>query len=197
MTAIRSPMSAGGGWRLISLYSNYLNLVRQNFEENRAFEAITISCICLDVLLHQMVDGLETNHKAQLEPDQIECIRGIKARALTAGQIIKVLDESKVLDQRLLKALNKLNEIRNLLVHPTKGDGLKDDAIIPLAGHYKTEHIEYARKVYRLLCHIVDVAGGSSPRKDDRYKGSFSRSLARMQRQRREACTELRKRNKT
>ena len=55
MVAIRSPMSPGGGWRRISLYSDYLKLVHSHIDAGGAFEAIAISCLCLDVLLLHML----------------------------------------------------------------------------------------------------------------------------------------------
>jgi len=186
MPTIRFPMSPGGGWCLVSLYSSYAKCVRQNLNDEKPFEAIALSCLCLDVLLHHMLDGLETHHKGKLDAKQIASIRSLQQGKPTSGEVISGLAAAGILDRRLLRALTRLNEVRNLLVHPVQGTGLKPGAIVPVE-HATAQHMEYARNVYRLLCHVIDLAGGESPLKSERYQGSFTRSLIRFQQERKRA----------
>ncbi len=186
MGAIRFPMSPGGGWFLVALYSEYAKRVRHNLDEDRPFEAVALSCLCLDVLLHHMLDGLEAHHKDKMERNQVQRVRGLRQGQRTSGEIISGLAGAGILDRRLLWALKQLNDVRNLLVHPSEGEGLRKGAIVPIEDP-TGGHMEFARSVYRLLCHVIDLAGGESPRKGERYQGSFARSLIRFQQERRRA----------
>jgi hypothetical protein len=182
MPVIQFPMSPGGGWCLVALYSDYAKRVRQNLNDEKPFEAVALSCLCLDVLLHHMLDGLNTHHKTKLDAKQVASVRRLQQGRRTSGEVIASLSAAGIFDRRLLRALKRLNEVRNLLVHPVQGERLKPGAIVPI-GRATGEHKEYARSVYRLLCHLIDLAGGSSPRRDDRYQGSFTRALKQWQQQ--------------
>lgn len=161
MGKIRRPMAAAE-WVSIDIYAEYARLVKLNLEGERYFEAVAVAVICLDVLLHHMLDGLLLHHRNALSLSQIEVIEGLeRARRATAGDIIDGLKKERILSCLFIAALRKLNRIRNALVHPFAKGHLKRGAILPW-GVSKEE----ACKVYRLLCRIIDAAGGRSPLKE-------------------------------
>lgn len=163
----------------MSIYAHYADRVRSNIQEERYFEAMAVAVTCLDVLVHDMVEGLLLYHKDELDALQIAALRWLEQARLTAGQVIDGLEEIHVLDPRLLRALRGLNRIRNDLLHPFEGGQVKPDAIMPGKGddESRTSH------AYRLLCHIIDVSGGQSPRTQEREYRKYIRDRRRESRQ--------------
>lgn len=170
MGTIRRPMAVGP-WVHLDIYAEYAKLVKVNLEAGRSFEAMAVSVICLDVLLTHMIDGLLVHHTQKLTRQQIAALEHLERGRYTSGQIIKQLKEHRILDQRLIRALDRMNDLRNALVHPFERGHLKPAAIVPEV-HASGEQ---ALDVYRLLCHIIDVAGGQSPRKEQRRHDSYMR----------------------
>ncbi len=157
-------------------YSEYARIVRQNLKEDRHLEAIAITGVCLDVLLTHMVDGLLTHHGKRLCQCQKGVVKTLEIKRLTAGQMIKHLEMASILDRRFLMALKDLNSIRNRLVHPFEKGKPKRDAILPTTPGLK----DTAVRAERLLSRAIDLAGGSSPRRQESEWTKYMRERHRM-----------------
>lgn len=162
---------AVAGWVRVDIYAEYAKRVETNIEARRYFEAMAVAVICLDVLLNHMIDGLLLHHTERLDPQQVAALKRLEGGRFTAGQVIAQFKEHRMLDGRLIRALDKMNDFRNALVHPFEKGHFKPGAIVPEVQASR----EQASDVYRLLCHIIDVAGGQSPRKEQRAFGSYMR----------------------
>ena len=160
----------------MDLYSEYAKFVRLNLKEDRYLEAIAITGVCLDVLLNHMVDGLLTHYGGSLCEDQKETVQNLQKGRHTAGGMIHSLEKASILDRRLVKALSGLNDIRNRLIHPFQDGKTKADAILPTTPGQK----DVAGRTERLLCHVIDLAGGSSPRRQERDHTRYMRERHRM-----------------
>lgn len=170
MGIVKKPMSVAG-WLLVDTYAQYARLVQSNLSEGRYFEGVAAAVVCLDVLLHHIVEGLLVHHRTALDFNQIQGLCNVKQGRLTGGQIISHLDAMNVLSRRLVSRLRKLNEIRNAVVHPFERGKLKTSAIVPGIRIKRQD----ASAAYRLLCDIIDIAGGVSPRKQKREQESYLR----------------------
>jgi len=182
---ISRPLSPGGGWVEVSLYRAYADVANENLVAGRYFEAIVVSCVGYDVLMNTLPDRIRLHHYGKLKPEQQKVIRDIEAgKKLTAGKILEKMEKANILQRRLDRALLKFNEERNRVIHPIavqkKVDSngydyyvpsLKPDAITP-----QNVKKEDAERYYRYFCHIIDLSGGDSPRKDERVSRSFSLS---------------------
>ena len=180
---IRRPLSPGGGWVEVSLYRAYADVANENLVAGRYFEAIVVSCVGYDVLMNTLPDRIRLHHYGKLKPEQQKVIRDIEAgKKLTAGKILEKMEKADILHRRLDRALFKFNEERNKVIHPItiqkKVDSnghdyyvpaLKPDVITP-----QNAKREYAERYFRYFCHIIDLSGGESPRKDERAIRSSS-----------------------
>lgn len=170
---IRRPLSPGGGWVEVSLYKAYADLARAHLTAGRYFEAIVVSCVGYDVLMNTLPDRIRLHHGDKLMPEQQGKVGGIKDRR-PAGTILNELEEAEVIHSRLIRALRKFNKVRNNVIHPLERakvgpDGnvshslrLKQEAVVP-PNATKGD----AERYYRLFCHIIDLSGGSSPRREE------------------------------
>lgn len=194
---IRRPLSPGGGWTEVSLYRAYADLAREHLTAGRYFDAITVSCVGYDVLVNTLPDRIRLHHYDKLTPQQQEVIENIEASdRLTAGAILNKLKDASVLHWRIDRALRQFNQERNKVIHPierqekTAPDGstfyilsLKPGAVTP---HHTTK--EDANKYFRYFCHVIDLSGGESPRKNQKMSRaypSFSEELQQIQEKRR------------
>ena len=187
---IRKPPSPGYGWSEVSLYRSYADLARENINAWRYFEAIVVCCVGFDVLVNALPDRIRLHHNDKLTPEQQAALGLIEAKdILTAGGILTSLRKATILNWRLDRALQQFNQKRNNVIHPIERqdkanpDGsisnflaLKSGATAP----YKTTR-EEAESYFRYFCHVIDLSGGESPRKNDRYP-----TLSDLLRQRRE-----------
>jgi hypothetical protein len=187
---IRRPLSTGYGWYNVSLYRSYADLARENIRAGRYFEAIVVCCVGFDVLVNTLPDRIRLYHNDKLTPEQQTALGLIEASdILTAGGILTRLRKAVILHWRLDRALQQFNQKRNEVIHPLERqeranpDGgisyflaLKSGVTVP----YKATS-EEAESYYRYFCHIIDLSGGESPRKNDRYP-----TLADLLRKRRE-----------
>jgi len=173
-----------GGWVFKGLYSSYLSLARENLNDQRTFEAIAISAICLDVLLRHVIDGLLVHHEATLTGNQIQELKMLETNGLTAGTIIERLDKINVLERKLIAAFRGLNKIRNRLIHPVGAKGLKSGAIIP-----PLPSREVAEKVYRYLSLSVRLAGGETPEEEEAQQRSGISDIVKARKRRRRELT--------
>jgi hypothetical protein len=159
MGMISRPMAVEG-WLRVDLYSKYMERVSQNLRAGRFFEAIALAGTCLDVLLHHMVDALLTYRSSHLDSQQVKVIQSLQENLKTAGAIIGCLKRIQIVEASLVNALEDLNSRRNRITHPFGRGTLKPDAIVPGRGDTK----KAALGCYRLLCRIIEMAGGESPR---------------------------------
>ena len=177
MAVIRYPLSGGKGIREESLYSCYADEVRKCLEEENFFEAILIRCVGLDVFLNSLPDRLICFSSHRLNDCQKRIIERIEgAKSLTGGRIIDQLDLACVLDRKLLSALKTLNADRNRVLHPIQNGKLKKKVILPDSATLDDAKI-FARRFY----HVIDLAGGCSPRSRkralDQYLNQRNRAL--------------------
>lgn len=163
MTPIRRPLSPGSGWVNVSLYRAYADQAREAVLNERYFEAILICCIGLDVLVNAMPDAVLTHHSEKLSSSQRTSSGRIGRKQLTVGQIIIELDSNGIIYKRLSNALRSLNGMRNRVIHPIARGILKQDAITP-QGASKND----AETFLRHFSHVIDMAGGKSPRSEER-----------------------------
>ena len=194
---IRRPLSPGGGWIEVSLYRKYADLAREHLTAGHYFETIIVSSVGYDVLVNTLPDRIRLHHYDKLTSQQQKVIGNIeKGARLTAGTILKKLKDANVLHWRLDHALRQFNEERNMVIHPieiqekTAPDGstsyvlsLKPRAVVP---HQATE--EDANKYFRYFCHIIDLSGGESPRKNEKVSRTYpslSEQLLQMKEERR------------
>ena len=154
MAIIRRPLSPGSGWQDVSFYRSYADSALENISEDRHFEAAVVCCIGLDVLLSTMPDRLLQFSSSKLDLCQIEILREIQKQNLTAGGVLSKLRLACVLDKKLSQALDQLNQARNRVIHPIKDGSVKGGAITPPIGNKAA-----AAKIYRLFCHVIDLAG--------------------------------------
>ena len=173
MTFIRRPLSPGSGWQDISLYRAYADLSRENINEGRYFEGVVIACIGFDVLLNTMPDRLLVFNSSRLNASQRATLEMVQKTPLTAGKILSCFRNARVLDRRLQRSLEKLNRERNEVAHPFTGRSLakrrlKKSAVTP-------DRIDksVARRFYRPFCHVIDLAGGRSPRSEERELNQY------------------------
>jgi len=185
MASIKRPIAVAG-WVYKGLYSAYLELARENLTNQRTFEAITVSCICLDVLLRHIIDGLLLNHAEKLGGREIAELEILEKGELTAGKIIDRLEQLRILENTLIKALRGLNRIRNRVIHPAGKKGLKGDAIIPPAPAK-----QIADKIDRYLSLAVRLAGGETPEEDATQEGMTLEILRARKRSRQRAQKRL------
>jgi len=168
MAIIRYPLSGGKGFKEISLYKDYADRAWRDLTEEKFFETILVCSVGLDVLLNTLPDRLLTFSLPKLNDCQKRILEDIEKRELTAGTILKQLDTACVLDKRLLRSLNGLNGARNKILHPFQRGKLKDGTIFP-SGATK----EAAENFYRKLCHVIDLAGGRSPRAEEKELNQY------------------------
>ncbi len=174
MGIVQRPM-ATGKWVHIGLYREYANLVNWNLGEQRYYEAIAVAVVSIDVLVHNIVENLLLLHQDKLNSLQVKALNKIKKDSPMVARVITILETHNILDSRLLRALRESNRIRNALVHPlTKGGELKKTAILPSKVNEKQ-----AASMYRLLCHIIDTAGGQSPLSEERERNRYMRKRQR------------------
>jgi hypothetical protein len=191
---IRKPLSPGGGWIEVSLYRAYADLAREHLASARYFDAIIVSCVGYDVLVNTLPDRIRLHHYDKLTPQQQKVIEDIEAGdRLTAGAILNKLKDANIFHWRLDRALRQFNQERNTVIHPIerqdKGDpdgntfyvlALKPGAVVP---HQATK--EDANKYFRYFCHIIDLSGGESPRKNEKVSSGHS-SISDLLQQRKE-----------
>ena len=163
MGVIKKPLSPGGGWREVSLYRTYIDLAKENLDKGSYFEAVAICCIGLDVLLNALPDRILLFSLSKLDDCQKRILEEIEDRTLTAGALLKQLETACVLDRRFLRALNGLNADRNKIFHPFQRRKLKSGAILPSSATK-----DAADKFYRKFCHVIDLAAGRSPLREER-----------------------------
>lgn len=163
MSAIRYPLSGGKGFREVSLYKAYVDNARQNLADGHFFEAILVCSVGLDVLLNTLPDRLLLFSSSKLDDCQKKILDDIEQRELTAGAILKQREIACVLDKRLLRALKALNAERNKVFHPLQAKKLKKGAILPSSAAK-----DASSKFYRKFCHVINLAGGRSPRSEER-----------------------------
>lgn len=161
MATIRRPLSRSKGWKEISLYRAYSDKAHEAFSNGGYFEAIAVCGTALDVFLNTIALRLLELHK--LDACQRQVLKTIQEEQLTAGAIIKRLSLACVLNARLLRALDLLNQQRNKVIHPMKAGSLKSGAITPT-----NVDKQEAAKILRLYDHVIDMAGGRSPRSEER-----------------------------
>jgi hypothetical protein len=163
MAVINRPLSLGKGWQDVSIYKDYADLARMNLSDSHYFETIVICCIGIDVLLNTLPDRLLVFSSKKLTDCQKEVLRSIESNHLTAGAIIGKLEMACILHGRLLRALRELNEKRNKVFHPFQKGKRKFKGVFPSQAT-KAD----AEGFYRKFCHVIDLAGGRSPRSDER-----------------------------
>lgn len=161
MATIRRPLERARGWREISLYRAYSDKAHENFSAGRYFEAIAVCGTALDVFLNTIALRLLEHHK--LHACQRQVLKTIQEEQLTAGVLIKRLSLACVLDVRLLRALDQLNQQRNKILHPIRAGSIRTGAITPA-----TTNKERAARIMRLYDHVIDMAGGRSPRAEEK-----------------------------
>jgi hypothetical protein len=116
---IRRPLSPGKGWDEISLYTNYAELAQQHLIAERYFETILICCAGFEVLTNSLPGRIRLYHFDYLTPDQQEVIeRAEQNNNLTAGQLVGILSDDKIIHDRLARALANFNHERNNVIHP-------------------------------------------------------------------------------
>jgi hypothetical protein len=188
---IRRPLSPGGGWIEVSLYRAYADLARENLTAGRYFEAIVVCSVGYDVLVNTLPDRIRLHYYDKLTPDQQRVIGDIEASdRQTAGTILNKLREANILHRRIDNALSHFNKERNTVIHPIEiqeklnpnGNtyyvlSLKQGAVVP----YKATK-EDAERHFRYFCHIIDLSGGESPRKNEKANRVYP-SLSEQMRQ--------------
>jgi hypothetical protein len=194
---IRRPLSPGGGWIEVSLYREYADLAREHLTAGRYFDAIVVSVVGYDVLVNTLPDRIRLHHYDKLPSKQRKVIGDIEAGdRLTAGKILNKLKDANILHWRLDRALKQFNQERNKVIHPIERQekvdpngstfyvlSLKQEAVVP---HKATK--EDAERYFRYFCHIIDLSGGESPRKNEkasRAYPSLSEQLRQMKEERR------------
>ena len=180
--SIRRPLSPGGGWIEVSLYRAYADLAYEHLTAGRYFDAIIVSFVGYDVLVNTLPDRIRLHHYDNLTPQQQTAIGNIEASdKLTAGSILNKLKDANVLHWRLDRALRQFNQERNTIIHPigreekTAPDGstfcvlsIKPGAIVPPRATK-----EDATKYFRYFCHIIDLSGGESPRRNEKARRAY------------------------
>ncbi len=161
MAVIRYPLSGSKGIVEVSLYRDYADAAFHNLESKRYFDTVVVCSIGLDVLLNTIPDRILTLSARQLNGAQKSTLERIEKGQLTSGSIIKKLKLAGVLHRRLVRALERLNDERNKIIHPYQCGHMKSETVGPSS---TTE--EYARKLFRLFCHVIDLAAGRSPYKE-------------------------------
>jgi hypothetical protein len=135
--------------------------------------------------MNTVPDRIRLHHFDKLTTEKQKVIGDIEAGdRLTAGMILGKLKNANILHWRLVHALSQFNEERNKVIHPIEiqkkvdSNGrdyfipsLKPDAITP-----QNAKKEDAERYFRYFCHIIDLSGGVSPRKDERAIRSSSLS---------------------
>jgi len=182
---ILRPLSPGAGWIEVSLYRAYADSAYEHLIAGRYFDAIVVSCVGYDVLVNTLPDRIRLHHHEELTPDQRKVIDDIEAsERLTAGKLLRKLAKANILHWRLDRALRRFNEERNNVIHPIERKeeidpngntsfilSLKEAAVFP----YKATK-EDADRYLRWFCHIIDLSGGESPRKQERAMRRYSLS---------------------
>ena len=165
MAVIRYPLSGGKEFREESMYSCYADAARVCLEEEKFFDATLVCCVGLDVILNSLPDRLICFSSSKLEDSQTKILEGIENNEppLTGGGIIGRLERARVLDSKLLRALNVLNDCRNRVIHPFQNGKLKDKVILP-----DSATLDDAENFARRFDHVIDLAGGRSPRSKKR-----------------------------
>lgn len=161
MAVIRYPLSGGKGIVEVSLYKEYADASFRNLEANRYFETVIACSIGLDVLLNTVPDRMLALSSDQLNAAQKSTLEDIEISQLTSGRIIQKLKHASILDRRLVRALECLNEERNKIIHPLQRGQMKSETITPSSASE-----QYANKIFRLFCHVIELAAGRSPRKE-------------------------------
>lgn len=191
---IRRPLSPGGGWIEVSLYRAYADLAHEHLTAGRYFDAIVVSSVGYDVLVNTLPDRIRLHHHDQLTPEQQKVIGDIETGdRQTAGTILNKLKDANILYWRLDRALKQFNQERNTVIHPIERQervdpngsafyvlGLKKGAVVP----YKATK-EDAERYFRYFCHIIDLSGGESPRKNEKASRAYP-SLSEQLRQMKE-----------
>ena len=179
---IRRPLSPGGGWIEVSLYRAYADLAREHLTAGRYFDAIVVSSVGYDVLVNTLADRIRLHYYDKLTPEQQKVIVDIEAGdRQTAGTILIKLKNADILHWRLDRALRQFNQERNVVVHPIERQekvdpngsiyyvlSLKQGALIP---HKATK--EDGERYFRYFCHIIDLSGGESPRKNEKANRAY------------------------
>jgi hypothetical protein len=179
---IRRPLSPGGGWIEVSLYRAYADLASEHLTAGRYFDAIVVSSVGYDVLVNTLPDRIRLHHYDKLTPEQQKVIGDIEAgERQTAGTILNKLKDADILLWRLDRALRQFNQERNTVIHPIERQekfdpngstyyvlSLKQGAIVP---HKATK--EDGERYYRYFCHIIDLSGGESPRKNEKASRAY------------------------
>ena len=189
------PLSSGGGWIEVSLYRAYADLAREHLAAGRFFDTIVVSCVGYDVLVNTLPDRIRLHHYDKLTPNQQKVIEEIEMEEkLTAGTILSKLKAARILHWRLDRVLGRFNQERNKVIHPIERQervdstgstsyflSLKPGAVFP-----QKATNEDAERYFRYFCHIIDLSGGESPRKNDKSsRGSIS-ELLRQRKEKRE-----------
>jgi hypothetical protein len=132
--------------------------------------------------VNTLPDRIRLHHYDKLTPQQQEVIGNIEASdRLTSGAILNKLKDASVLHWRIDRALRQFNQERNRVIHPierrqkTAPDrstfyvlDLKPAAVVP---RHATK--EDANKYFRYFCHIIDLSGGESPRKNQKTSSAY------------------------
>jgi hypothetical protein len=130
------------------------------------------------VLVNTLPDRIRLHHNDKLTAKQQTALGNIEEKdQLTAGAILGKLRDAAILHWRLDRALKQFNQKRNEVIHPIERQeranpnggicyflALKSGATVP---HKATR--EEAEEYFRYFCHVIDLSGGESPRKNDRY----------------------------
>jgi hypothetical protein len=177
MGIILQPLTGNRYWKEVSFYRAYADLARDNLINGRNFEAVIVCCIGLDVLINTIVDRLLHGEHPGLSPEQKQILQELQRRSIMSGIILQKFQEGRVLHKRLLVAFHKLNSERNKVIHPIRKGKLKDDVITP-----HTVSTATADRFYRLFCHVMDLAGGRSPRSEERELNQYIASRRKMYR---------------
>lgn len=168
MTVIRQPLSGGRGMEEVSLYADYADQARRDLDEGRFFETIAVCLIGLDVLLNTLPDRLLLFSSNKLDECQKRMLGETCGGTFTAGVILNRLDTAAVLDRRLLRALDDLSKARNKVFHPFQEGKLKSGAVYPSSATK-----ERAESFFRKFCHVIDIAGGRSPRRQKKQLARY------------------------
>lgn len=133
------PLKLYDHWSYVGEYDQYLERAHSNLEEKRYFEAVSLCCICLEVLVndfvyiqnYKTVDDYLRSHPEDLElplkqllkkvkdncpTDDFIYIEGIGEKSL--GSILGLIKKKKLLNKKMLKELKDLNNMRNGVIHP-------------------------------------------------------------------------------
>ena len=161
MSVIRYPLSGRKEFVDISLYKDYADTSYRNLEAKRYFETVVVCSIGLDVLLNTIPDRIITFSVEQVDGNQKSTLERIERSRFTSGKLIQKFKRANILDRRLVRALERLDEERNKIMHPFQGGQMKSETVWP-----SSTSEEYARKVFRLFCHVIDLAAGRSPYKE-------------------------------